>query len=41
MRERLHALDGHLDAGPDPAGGWRLRAVVPALAGPAAHPVDG
>lgn len=29
IRERVHALDGSVDAGPGPAGGWRVRASVP------------
>jgi signal transduction histidine kinase len=31
MRERVEALGGKLDAGPDPSGGWRLRARLPVL----------
>ena len=30
MRERVEALGGTLDAGPRPAGGWSVRAVLPA-----------
>lgn len=29
MRERVRALGGSLDAGPDPGGGWTVRARVP------------
>jgi signal transduction histidine kinase len=29
MRERAHVFGGTLDAGPHPAGGWRVRAVLP------------
>ena len=29
MRERLEAVDGTMTAGPDGAGGWRVRAVIP------------
>ena len=29
MRERVESAGGTLKAGPDPAGGWRLRAVLP------------
>ena len=29
MRERIDSTGGTLEAGPDPAGGWRLRAVLP------------
>ena len=29
MRERIESTGGTLEAGPDPAGGWRLRAVLP------------
>jgi signal transduction histidine kinase len=29
MRERVGAFGGHLDAGPGPTRGWRVRAVVP------------
>jgi signal transduction histidine kinase len=29
MTERATALGGHLDAGPRPAGGWRVHAVLP------------
>lgn len=30
MRERAHVYGGTLDAGPDPAGGWQVRATLPA-----------
>lgn len=30
LRERVEAADGTLEAGPDGAGGWRIRAVFPA-----------
>jgi signal transduction histidine kinase len=30
MRERAAALGGTLEAGPDPGGGWRVRAELPA-----------
>lgn len=30
MRERAQVYDGSLEAGPDPGGGWRVRAVLPA-----------
>ncbi|TWP52930.1 sensor histidine kinase [Lentzea tibetensis] len=33
MRERAHVLGGSLDAGPNPGGGWRVRAVFPVTAG--------
>ncbi len=33
MRERVEALGGRLDAGSGPAGGWVVRAEVPAAAG--------
>ncbi|MFC8130470.1 sensor histidine kinase [Streptomyces sp. NPDC057302] len=29
MRERASAMNGCLDAGPQPGGGWRVRAVIP------------
>jgi len=29
MQERAALLDGTLDAGPDPAGGWTVSAVLP------------
>ena len=29
MRERVHAFGGHLDAGPKPEGGFRVRAWIP------------
>jgi len=35
MRERVDALRGSLDAGPEPEGGWRLRARLPAADPPA------
>jgi signal transduction histidine kinase len=35
MRERLHATGGTLEAGPDPAGGWRVHATLPVTP----HPV--
>nr|WP_189221785.1 histidine kinase [Saccharothrix coeruleofusca] len=31
MRERAGVLGGKLDAGPNPGGGWRVRAVLPLL----------
>jgi signal transduction histidine kinase len=34
MRERVAALGGQFDAGPGPAGGFRVRAQLPAEAGP-------
>jgi signal transduction histidine kinase len=34
MHERIDAAGGTLEAGPDPAGGWRLRATLP-IASPA------
>jgi signal transduction histidine kinase len=37
MRDRIHALGGSLDAGPEPDGGWRLCARFP-VADPAALP---
>jgi signal transduction histidine kinase len=33
MRERAHVFGGTLDAGPNPAGGWRVHAVLPFEAG--------
>ncbi|HET9144316.1 MAG TPA: sensor histidine kinase [Actinophytocola sp.] len=33
MRERAHVFGGSLEAGPNPAGGWRVRAVLPFEAG--------
>ncbi|WP_433221393.1 sensor histidine kinase [Microtetraspora malaysiensis] len=36
LRERLHAVDGTLTAGPTPDGGWRLAALFPVLS-----PVEG
>jgi signal transduction histidine kinase len=33
MRERVAGYDGSLDAGPDPGGGWRVRACLPLEAG--------
>jgi signal transduction histidine kinase len=35
MRERVEALGGRLHAGPGPAGGWAVRALVPLPAGSA------
>ncbi len=32
MRERAGVLGGTLDAGPNPGGGWRVRAVLPLIA---------
>jgi signal transduction histidine kinase len=29
MRERVEALGGHFEAGPEPAGGWTVRARIP------------
>lgn len=29
MRERVESLGGRLEAGPDPAGGWRVCAHIP------------
>lgn len=29
MSERVESVGGHLDAGPQPAGGWRVRARIP------------
>ncbi|WFR66886.1 hypothetical protein P9139_20160 [Curtobacterium flaccumfaciens] len=29
IRERVHALDGGVDAGPRPDGGWEVRASIP------------
>ena len=29
MRERVESLGGHLHAGPDPRGGWRVSAAIP------------
>ena len=29
MNERAEALDGHLESGPLPAGGWRVQATIP------------
>jgi signal transduction histidine kinase len=37
MRDRIHALGGSLDAGPEPDGGWHLCARLP-VADPAALP---
>jgi signal transduction histidine kinase len=33
MRERAHVFGGTLEAGPNPAGGWRVQAVLPFEAG--------
>ncbi|WP_285750356.1 sensor histidine kinase [Lentzea sp. NBRC 105346] len=33
MRERANVLGGSLEAGPNPGGGWRVRAVFPVAAG--------
>lgn len=33
MRERANVLGGSLEAGPNPGGGWRVRAVFPVTAG--------
>jgi two-component system sensor histidine kinase UhpB len=33
MRQRMAGLGGELDAGPGPAGGWRVRALAPSPAG--------
>jgi signal transduction histidine kinase len=32
MRERVAAWDGSVTAGPGPAGGWRVAAVLPLVA---------
>ncbi len=29
MRERVESLGGHVEAGPDPEGGWRVAATIP------------
>lgn len=39
MRERAAIYGGSLEAGPDGAGRWRVRAELPLLAAPAASPV--
>ncbi len=39
MRERATALEGTLDAGPGPAGGWRVRACLPISAATIETPV--
>ena len=41
MRERAAALGGRLDAGPRPGGGFRVRAWLPLLPGPAPAPGGG
>ena len=33
MRERVEAVGGTLEAGPDASGGWRVRAVLPTTGG--------
>jgi signal transduction histidine kinase len=33
LRERIAAIDGNLDAGPTPDGGWRVVARVPVRSG--------
>jgi signal transduction histidine kinase len=33
MRERVEAVGGTLEAGPDASGGWRVRAVLPTAGG--------
>lgn len=37
MRERTAAFGGHLDAGPGPGRGWRVRAVMPLSVGVGVH----
>ena len=34
MRERMDSVGGTLEAGPKPAGGWLVRATVPAASVP-------
>jgi signal transduction histidine kinase len=34
MRERVEALGGRISSGPEPAGGWAVRATVPIPSGP-------
>ena len=41
MRERAAAAGGTIDAGPGPAGGFRVAAMLPLDAGPAANDIAG